>query len=51
VPTVAAGLLTQAVGLRSAGVVLSCVMGALALAVVASLLRRPSRASLQAERS
>lgn len=45
VPTVAAGLLTQAIGLRSAGVVLSCVMGALAAAVAVSLLLRGRRPS------
>jgi hypothetical protein len=46
VPIVAAGLLTQVMGLRSAGVVLSCVMGAAAAAVAVSLLmrRRPSPA-------
>lgn len=42
VPIVAVGLLTQAIGLRSAGVVLSCVMGAVAAAVAVSLLMRSS---------
>jgi hypothetical protein len=43
VPVVAVGLLTQAMGLRSAGVVLSCLMGALAAAVIVSLLMRGRR--------
>lgn len=45
VPTVGVGLLTQAIGLRTAGVVLSCVMGVLAGAVAVSLVARGRRSA------
>ncbi|HEX6460654.1 MAG TPA: MFS transporter [Thermoleophilaceae bacterium] len=48
VPTVAVGLLTQAIGLRSAGVAMSCVMGVLAAAVAVSLVARGRRSATPA---